>query len=57
MKINFINHFKITIFSIVLIVFNAAQAGSYDDFFKAVKMDDAKAVLAARIDRVDIESA
>ena len=44
MRINFINHFKITIFSIVLIGFNAAKAGSYDDFFKSVKMDDAKAV-------------
>ncbi len=44
MKSNLINYFKTIISSIVLIVFNAAQAGSYDDFFKAVKMDDSKAV-------------
>ncbi len=44
MKKYLINYFKTIIFSIVLILFNVSQAGSFDDFFKAVKMDDAKAV-------------
>ena len=44
MKINFINYFKTFIFSIVLIGLNSAWGGSYDDFFKAVRMDDARTV-------------
>ena len=44
MKNNFINYFKKSIISFVLIGFNVSQAGSFDDFFKAIKMDDAKAV-------------
>ena len=44
MKKYFINYFKKSIISFVLIGFNSAQAGLNDDFFKAVKMDDAKAV-------------
>ncbi len=44
MKKYFINYFKKSIISIVLIGFNVSQAGSFDDFFKAVKMDNAKAV-------------
>ena len=44
MKKYFINYFKKSIISFVLIGFNVSQAGSFDDFFKAVEMDDAKAV-------------
>ncbi len=44
MKKYFINYFKKSIIIFVLIGFNVSQAGSFDDFFKAVKMDDAKAV-------------
>lgn len=41
MKTNLINHIKKTIYLIVLIGFNIAFAGSYDDFFIAIKQDDA----------------
>ena len=44
MKKYFINYFKKSIIGFVLIGFNVSQAGSFDDFFKAVKWDDAKAV-------------
>jgi ankyrin repeat protein len=44
MKINFSNYFKKSIISFVLIGFNVSQAGSFDDFFRSIKMDDAKAV-------------
>ena len=39
-----INHFKNALAAFVFIGFCTAQAGSFDDFFKAVKMDDARAV-------------
>lgn len=41
MKTNLINNIKKTIYLIVLIGFNIAFAGSYDDFFIAIKQDDA----------------
>ncbi len=44
MKKYLINYFKKSIISFVLIGFNVSQAGSFDDFFKAVKIDDVKAV-------------
>ncbi len=44
MKKYLINYFNKSIISFVLIGFNVSQAGSFDDFFKAVKIDDAKAV-------------
>jgi ankyrin repeat protein len=44
MKTNFINYFKKSIFTFVLIGFNVAKAGSFDDFFKAIKIDDSTAV-------------
>jgi len=44
MKKYFINYFKKSIIGFVLIGFNVSQAGSFDDFFKAVKLDDVKAV-------------
>ena len=39
-----INHFKNALGAFVFIGFCIAHAGSFDDFFKAVKMDDARAV-------------
>ena len=44
MKKDFINYFKKSIFSVVFIGYNVVQAGSFDDFFKAIKIDDSKAV-------------
>lgn len=40
----FISYFKQLIYLIVLIGFNFSYAGSYDDFFKAIKNDDAATV-------------
>ena len=37
-------HFKKLIYLYVLIEFNLVNAGSYDDFFKAVKIDDAPTI-------------
>lgn len=39
-----INHFKKIIFSIVFIGFSSSFAGSYEDFFAAIRKDDAQAV-------------
>lgn len=44
MRINFINHFKKTIYLVVFAGFSVSHAGSYDDFFKALQMDDAVTV-------------
>ena len=44
MKKIFINYFRKSLYLIVLIGFNASFAGSYEDFFQAVKRDDAQAV-------------
>jgi hypothetical protein len=41
-----INHFRKFIFSIVLIGYSCAFAGSYDDFFGAIRQDDPSAVAA-----------
>ena len=38
------NYFKKTIYCIVLISFNVSFAGSYDDFFTALKNDDAATI-------------
>jgi uncharacterized protein len=38
------NHFKTVLYLIVLIGFSSTHAGSYDDFFKAIKMDDARTI-------------
>ena len=42
---SFINYFKFVLFSLVLYGVSSF-AGSYDDFFRAIKRDDAKAVQA-----------
>ena len=39
-----INYFKKTIYLVALIGFNLSFAGSYDDFFKALKNDDAATI-------------
>lgn len=39
-----INYFRNTIYTVVLIGFNVCNAGSYEDFFRAVQQDDAGAV-------------
>lgn len=44
MTINLIDYFKKTIYLVVLSGFSVSYAGSYDDFFKALKMDDAATV-------------
>lgn len=38
------NHFKLTIYLIVLIACSSASAGSYEDYFRAVGADDAATV-------------
>jgi uncharacterized protein len=38
------HYFKKTLYLIVLIGFNASFAGSYEDFFQAIKRDDAQAI-------------
>lgn len=43
---NRINYFKLALFSIVLYGFSVSFAGSYDDFFRAIRRDDEKAVQA-----------
>jgi uncharacterized protein len=44
MNLDFIHYVKKTIYLIVLIGFGVAHAGSYEDFFKAIKRDDARAI-------------
>ena len=44
MTTNFRNYFKKTLYLVVLSWFSLANAGSYDDFFKALKVDDSAAV-------------
>jgi ankyrin repeat protein len=39
-----INYFRLFLYAIVLSGFSVGHAGSYDDFFKAIKQDDAKTV-------------
>ncbi|MES1979387.1 MAG: ankyrin repeat domain-containing protein [Pseudomonadota bacterium] len=39
-----INYIKYSIYLFVLIGFNISRAGSYEDFFKAIKTDDAGAI-------------
>jgi ankyrin repeat protein len=39
-----IKNLKNTLYAIVLIGFSSSFAGSYDDFFKAIKLDDAKKI-------------
>lgn len=41
-----ISRFKFIVFSLVLIGFSAARAGSYEDFFVAVQRDDPGAIVA-----------
>ena len=40
------NHFKFIIYLVLAIGYSIAQAGSYDDFFVAIKQDDPKTVAA-----------
>ena len=44
MRKNLINYFKIAIYLSVLVGFNGAHAGSFEDFFSAIKRDDPGAV-------------
>ena len=44
MKILFTKYFKFSIYLLVYIGFNVSYAGSYDDFFKAIKMDDVRTI-------------
>ena len=44
MKINLINHFKKGLYLFVFIGLSLAHAGSYEDYFSAVKQDDASKV-------------
>lgn len=46
MKQNLIKYIKKTIYLYVLIGFSVVHAGSYDDFFAAIKRDDAQAIKA-----------
>jgi uncharacterized protein len=46
LKFNLRNYFKKAIYLYVFIAFNSALAGSYDDFFVAIKQDDDKAIAA-----------
>lgn len=46
MKFNLINYIRKIIYLYVLIGFSVVNAGSYDDFFAAIKHDDAQAVKA-----------
>ena len=39
-----INYFRLFLYSLVFYGFSLASAGSYEDFFKAIKQDDAKAM-------------
>jgi hypothetical protein len=41
---NLINYFKIVFIGLVLYGFSSCQAGSYEDYFKAIKQDDALTV-------------
>ena len=41
---NFINYFRLFIYCIVFAGFSFSLAGSYEDFFTAIKQDDAKTV-------------
>jgi len=43
---NFRSYLRFFFCGLVLYGFSACQAGSYDDFFKAIKQDDAKTVLS-----------
>jgi ankyrin repeat protein len=43
---NILFHFKKLIYLIVLIGFNIVHAGSYDDFFRAIKQDDSAQLTA-----------
>lgn len=46
MKFNLMNYIRKIIYLYVLIGFSVVNAGSYDDFFTAIKRDDAQAVKA-----------
>jgi len=39
-------HFKLFVYLILVVAFSCARAGSYDDFFTAIKQDDAKTIEA-----------
>lgn len=41
-----INHFKKVFYLVVLIGFSTSNAGSYEDFFQAIKQDDASSITA-----------
>ena len=43
---HFTSYFKLSLISLVFAVFSSANAGSYDDFFTAIKRDNAGAITA-----------
>jgi ankyrin repeat protein len=43
---NLVNYFKLVLLSLVFICFSSANSGSYDDFFTAIKRDNARAITA-----------
>ena len=43
---HFISYFKLSLIILVFAVFSSAKAGSYDDFFTAIKRDNAGAITA-----------
>ena len=43
---HFISYFKLSLIILVFTVFSSAKAGSYDDFFTAIKRDNAGAITA-----------
>ncbi|MDB5965210.1 MAG: Ankyrin [Polaromonas sp.] len=44
MKLNLIKYFKSLLYLLVFTGYSLANSGSYEDFFKAVRMDDARTV-------------
>jgi ankyrin repeat protein len=42
---SFLVHFKLFIYLVVIIGFNSSQAGTYEDFFKAIEFDQPQVIL------------
>jgi ankyrin repeat protein len=38
------NHFKVIVYLVALLSFSLARAGSYEDFFRAIKQDDGRTI-------------
>ena len=57
MKKIFIKYIKNSFYLVVLIGFNVAHAGSYDDFFRAIKRDDSQLVQQLLMRGFDVNTA